>query len=242
VAILYEKPMSDTAIGNDSPFKHKPTYRTRLGDWLHVGGHAYRQAASRFLQELARYRECIVKSQVAPSIRRNWLLAFREDFRRMRGDETVTALRDFLRYGDPTLRHIAIWLLSQTADRFRLRGISAFCDDPSPQVRKHVAKALRRLEAWKLLEDIARANRDSRPIQWFAHAPLIHRPFRERLEHFVTTVDDSHVNEVVTPSRMPFWALDRAWEHSPPKSQFMIRRILRRIRHWVRWGTRPAEY
>jgi hypothetical protein len=41
---------------------------------------------------------------------------------------------------------------------------------------------------------------------------------------------------VSTSSRMPYWALERSWERSPPKSIVFIRRMLRRIRHWVRWG------
>jgi hypothetical protein len=189
---------------------------------------------SRFLNQLASHRRNIVESKGAPPL--TWLLIFREDFRRMRGDETVSGLRDFLKYGDPSLRHVGIWLLSQCADRFRLRGISEYSDDPSPQVRKHVAKALRRLEAWYLLDEIARANRDNRTIQWFAYAPINDRPFVERLANFVSTVDHSHAGEVFTNSRMPFWALERSWERTPPKSVLFIRRMLRRIRRWVRAG------
>ena len=154
----------------------------------------------------------------------------------MRGDETVVAIRHFVYAGDPTLRHIFIWLLSQAADRFRLRGISDFCYDPSPQVRKHVAKALRRLEAWWLLQEMARAFPDDATVQWFAHAPLSHRPFPDRLRNFVRNVDDSHADEVVTPSRMPFWRLEREWEGRGPKSVWYIRVMLWRIRRWVRGG------
>jgi hypothetical protein len=216
-------------------FNQKPAYRTRPRDWFFSGGHAHRRATSRFLDELANYRRSLVESRASAPNDRTWLLAFRGDFRRMRGDETVTALQDFLRYGDPSLRHVAIWLLSQAADRFRLRGIVDYSDDPSPQVRKHVAKVLRRLEAWYLLDDMARANSQDARIQWFASTP-IHRPFGERLESFARTVDDSHTGEVFTPSRMPFWALERSWNRTPPKSVALIRRMLRRIRHWVHWG------
>jgi hypothetical protein len=49
-------------------------------------------------------------------------------------------------------------------------------------------------------------------------------------------VDDSHADEVATPSRMPFWSVEKSWEYTPPKNTQLIRRMLRRIQHWVRWG------
>jgi hypothetical protein len=131
---------------------------------------------------------------------------------------------------------IAIWLWGKCADRFRLYGLSGFCYYRSPMVRKHVAKALRRLEAWSLLDDMAAAFPDDEKIRWFASAPISHGPFAERLANFKRNVDDSHAGEVVTPSRMPFWAAERAWDLTPPKGVHLIRRMLRRIRHWVRWG------
>jgi hypothetical protein len=73
-------------------------------------------------------------------------------------------------------------------------------------------------------------------IQYFANSPVTHRPFAERLSNYVASVDDSHAGEVATPSRMPFWALENSWDYTPPKSVQLIRRMLRRIRHWVRWG------
>jgi hypothetical protein len=103
-------------------------------------------------------------------------------------------------------------------------------------VRKHVAKALRRVEAWSRLDEMANAYPDDAAIQWFAKAPLTHRPFRERLSRYVQSVDDSHAGEVSTPSRMPYWARESSWDYTPPKSIRFIRRMLRRIRHWVRWG------
>jgi hypothetical protein len=131
---------------------------------------------------------------------------------------------------------LGVWLWAQCADRFRLYGLSAFCNDRSPLVRKHVAKALRRLEAWALLEEMAAACPDDARIQWFAHAPISYRSFPERLKRFARNVDDTHASEVSTPSRMPYWALERSWDYTAPKSVDLIRRILRRIRHWVRWG------
>jgi hypothetical protein len=99
-----------------------------------------------------------------------------------------------------------------------------------------VAKALWRLEAWLLLEEMATLYPEDAKVRWFAESRVTHRPFRERLSNFVKSVDDSHADEVATPSRMPYWAREKSWEYTPPKSRDLIRRMLRRIRHWVRWG------
>jgi hypothetical protein len=77
---------------------------------------------------------------------------------------------------------------------------------------------------------------DDARLQWLATASTVRRPFPDRLRNFKSMVDDSHAGEVATPSRMPYWAREVAWEYSPPKSVHVIRRMLRRIRHWVRWG------
>ena len=69
---------------------------------------------------------------------------------------------------------------------FGCTGWPAIAYDPSPQIRKHVAKALRRLEAWSLLDEMAAAYPDDDKIQWFANAPTTHRPFAERLEELHT--------------------------------------------------------
>jgi hypothetical protein len=129
---------------------------------------------------------------------------------------------------------LGVWLWGKCADRFRLYGLSAFCHDRSPQVRKHVAKALRRLEAWTFLQEMATANPDDVMIQQFATPPTSHRPFPERLTNFARNVDDSRAGEVVTPSQMPFWRLQRDWEGRSPKSGWYIRLMLWRIRRWVR--------
>jgi hypothetical protein len=172
-----------------------------------------------------------------------WLLPFRDEIReRFSGDSAVCGpgeaetIHYYLSYCPAGMVPICIWLISRCATRFRLFGISNFVCNSSPKTRKHVAKALRRLEAWTLLEEMATLYPDDAKVQWFAHAHTTSRPFRERLANFSRNLDDSHADEVYTPSRMPFWSLERSWEFTAPKSVVLIRRMLRRIRHWVRWG------
>jgi hypothetical protein len=83
-------------------------------------------------------------------------------------------------------------MLGKCADRFRLCGIADLRTSPSPHVRKHVAKALRRLEAWNLLDEMAKLYPNDAKLQWFANAPLSRPSFPARLSRYVATVNDSH--------------------------------------------------
>jgi hypothetical protein len=172
-----------------------------------------------------------------------WLLHYREEIRkRFSGNNAIVGpseadvIHYYMAHCPPAMIPICIWLISRCANRFRLYGIAEFARDPSPKIRKHVAKALRRLEAWTLLGEMATLYPEDANICWYAQAHTTPRSFPERLANFSRNVDDSHAGEVFTPSRMPFWALERSWERTPPKSVLFIRRMLRRIRRWVRAG------
>jgi len=174
--------------------------------------------------------------------KRTWLLPFREELRWIvagfdyRFDWDIEVVRFYLLRCPRTMIAVCVWLVGEFSDRKLLYELTVFRHDPSPQIRRHVAKALRRLEAWSHLRDMAAANLGDARIQWFATASTTHGPFAKRLENYKRCVDDSHAGEVTTPSRMPFWTGVRYWERTPPKSAAYIRRMLRRIRFWVRWG------
>ena len=175
---------------------------------------------------------------------RSWLLPYRRELRRLlagfdsRYDKAeIDVVRCYLLTCPRTMIAICVWLVGEFSDRSRLYELKTCRHDPSPQIRRHVAKALRRLEAWSYLRDMAAAYPGDARIQWFATAPTTHAPFAERLRNYKRSVDDSHAGEVATPSRMPFWVGVRYWERTPPKSATYIRRMLRRIRFWVRSGT-----
>jgi hypothetical protein len=181
-------------------------------------------------------RASAIKAAADRGAASSWLLPYRNDLRLAIQYTRLEPIKLYLTRCPLEMVPIAIWLWGKCADRFRLYGLSGFCYYRSPLVRKHVAKALRRLEAWSLLDEMATAFPDDERIRWLANAPISHGPFAERLANFKRNVDDSHADEVVTPSRMPFWAAERSWDRTPPKSIELIRRMLRRIRHWVRWG------
>lgn len=175
--------------------------------------------------------------------RRSVLLPFRSELRTLVAgfdsrcnNGEVDIVRYYLLTCPRTMIAICIWLIGRFTDRMHLYELKTFRHDSSPHVRRHVAKALRRLEAWRLLREMAKADPSDARIQWFAGAPTTHRTFAERLRNFASNLDDSHAGDVATPSRMPFWAQEDSWDRTSPKSVLFIRRMLRRIRHWVRWG------
>ncbi len=149
---------------------------------------------------------------------------------------SLDVIRYYMAYCPPDMVPVCVWLIGKRAKRYQTSDLEHLARDPSPTVRKHVAKALRRLEAGPLLEDMAVLFPDDAKVQWFAKTPVAHRAFKERLSAFVHSLDDSHAGEVTTPSQMPYWAAEKSWHRTPPKSIELIRRMLRRIRHWVRWG------
>jgi hypothetical protein len=175
--------------------------------------------------------------------KRTWLLPFRDELRGLLGgfdsrcdNGEVDVVRSYLLTCPRTMIAICVWLVGEFSDHKHLYELKTFRHDPSLQIRRHVAKALRRLEAWSYLREMAAADPDDARIQWFAKAPTSHSPFPERLRKYKRCVDDSHAGEVATPSRMPFWNGVSSWERTPPKSVAYIRRMLRRIRIYVRWG------
>jgi hypothetical protein len=162
-----------------------------------------------------------------------WLLKYRPYFRDVIRRGRLFYIRDYLNYCPDEMIPICVWLIGKSTDRFRQYDLKAFAHHPSGQVRRHLAKALRRLEAWAVLRQMAANYPDDVRLQWFALAPTVRRSFHERLQNFQQHIDDSHVGEVHTPSQMPFWAANRPWQRSPPKSVELIRRILRHIQQLV---------
>ncbi|MCI0333445.1 MAG: hypothetical protein L0228_09500 [Planctomycetes bacterium] len=225
-----------------APRNYTPTER-QWKRWRFWGRRLRTTSTFTLLKSIEAARRRAATEQQGSDPRHAWLLPYRFDLHNVYGgfhprcnEGEVDAICCYMAYCPPEMIPLCVWLLGKCADRFRHYGLQQFRHHPSPQIRKHVAKALRRVEAWSLLDEMARAYPDDAKIQWFAKAPVTQRPFPERLSNYVRSVDDSHAGEVTTPSRMPFWSLEESWDYTPPKSVELIRRILRRIRHWVRWG------
>jgi hypothetical protein len=213
-----------------------PVYRVRIKDWFSSKDFAGSvHTAHSFLSQLSEYRrELLNSTNPRPNWRQTWLIPFRDEFRALVEHGAAPVIARHLLNGDRELRALHIWLLSQFADRYRLISIDRFASDPSPVVRKHVAKALRRLGAWHQLDLMAKANPENDRIQWFAFAPTTTRGFTERLQSFKVHVDDSHKPAAHESSRMEYWSLHKPWQGNPPKSIQFIRNILLRIRQILR--------
>jgi hypothetical protein len=182
-------------------------------------------------------RRKLVAAADSERLEPTWLLPFRHTFRQIEASGRIGSIKRYLNTCPPEMVPLCVWLIARQADRSRLWGLDHEWDHPSAQVRWHVAKALRRTDAWRVVEEMARRDPHNERLQRLALSPDIRRPFSARLQAYKLDVDDSHAGEVVTPSRMPYWAREHEWEYTPPKSRDLIRRMLRRIRHWVRWGT-----
>jgi hypothetical protein len=175
--------------------------------------------------------------------KRTWLLQFRRELRpilegfdsRCNNGE-VDIVRYYLLTCSQRMIPICVWLIGRFADRMHLYELTTFRHSRSPQLRRHVAKALRRLEGWSYLRDMAKANPGDARIQWYATAPTVHGPFAERLRKYKSHVKTGDGDDVAAPAHMPFWSLEKHWSYTPTKSVLYIRRILRRIRRRVRWG------
>ena len=210
-------------------FKQKPGYSSRPLDWLHTGGRGKRAAARRFFRHLS--DTCAVDSARATAPR---LLCYRTDFRRLVADEQVVLFQRYLSDANPLVRSLAVWMLGQCANRCNLLGIENYCQDASPMVRKHVAKALYRLEAHQILREMSLRYPSDAAVQWFAQDKPNNTRFEERLSDFSRHVVTSQPQHLDSAEPMTFWARFENWLLTPPKSNSYIRAILERIRKAAR--------
>jgi len=169
-----------------------------------------------------------------------WPMSFRHELRRLFAEYDVRS-----NYGEVAIVHyymlacppamipVCVWIISRLGVAPNLSEIMSLRRSLSPQRRRHLAKALRRLKAWAALRQLAAENPNDHRIQRLATSPPSPRTFAERLKNFAETVDQSHAGDVHTPSQMEYWAVDRWWQRSPPKSIEFIRRILRHIHRLV---------
>lgn len=197
----------------------------------------YDRAAARFLRELVVYRDWLVFSNRS---NHSWLLPFRNDFRRLTKDFASQGIRRFLqeRRPDSPCYALGISLLGRSASKHSTIGLETLPGDKDPRTRCHFARALRRLESWPRLRQLA----DDYPDDEFVQAMLAlphNRNFRQRLARFAEHVDQSHAEEAAHASKMPLWRREAEWEATPPKNASWIRYFLERIRRWVHGNVVP---
>lgn len=140
-----------------------------------------------------------------------------------------------------SLRLLAIWIRGRIGGTLGSLRFASFSNYPSEKVRKEVARACRRMSAWKQLTRMVhnerlRPDASQRVIRIATHQP--NRPYSDRLGDAMSLFRSRGVREVPR---------DRHSENAmfvssnvsrdcglPPKSQGLIGLILWRIRNLVR--------
>jgi hypothetical protein len=176
--------------------------------------------------------------------RHAWPLRFRSELRKLftefdiRWNAGELEILQFYMIRCPfSMVPVCVWIFSRLSNRENIGELKSLRNRLPPSTRKHLAKALRRLQAWSLLGELAAENPHDGRIQWFAHAAPTQLSFARRLERFTASVDQSHATEVQTPSQMKYWDSGLVWQLTPPKSRELIRRILKHIHRLVRRPT-----
>jgi hypothetical protein len=224
----HAQPAADSPTSPQAPAPRTPSV------WKKLFKRRRQHGVIRFLNEL--HERLLASQHPAVNLQRTWLVPFRPQFRHAIQNEAAPALRYYLASCPPEMTPLAVWLLGRCADSCRLYDLPDFARDASPVVRRHAARALRRLEAWSQLEDVARLFPNDRRLQWYAYATIIKRPHSERLRSFTQFVDASNAAAAAGPSRMPLWFGDLDWIRRPPKSGAYIRRLLMHIHRLVHGG------
>lgn len=150
-----------------------------------------------------------------------------------------------------------VWLLGQIESQYAIQSVAARASHPHPRVRAEVVRSLRRMRAWHALRSIEVGHWDPwLRAQATPHKPL---PFEERLEAFAATCCDQTAARTTADSeRLPSGipndvaavandrdrelVLSPGLQHDqgrPPRSPYLIARVLRRIRRLVR---RPVRH
>jgi hypothetical protein len=207
-----------------------PCYELRSGDLFAPCNFEFGQrrrtmravdwAAARFLLTLA----------LRLDLRRT---AFRQDFRNILDDDAVGGLAWAIGHGGDQSKRLAVWLVGRL-ERRRLAWLVAplRCSD-SPAVRKEVARALRRMDAWT---ELATMSGDP-AVRQFA-VPPVRRPFADRIGSFLGHVAAGP--PVGARASMPLVVNVSPLAGRPPRSAATIRRVLETIRRLVH-GLRGAE-
>jgi hypothetical protein len=210
--------------------------RWQLRQWGTLANRRGEVHAAKLLRQVEAARVNRDSSGDWPSLNYDWLLSYRNEIRKViDGRESESILR-YLAKCPRAMVPFGVWLLAKCSDRFRTNHLADFCRHPSPAVRKHVAHALWRLEAWHRLASMAKEWPEDEAVQRFAAkavASIESRPFDERFNRYARHVNQSHAPDAAAASRMPYWALNPSWSRTPPKSVEFIRRMLQRIHRWV---------
>ena len=208
-----------------------PTFPAAAEYSFYLAGRRWRMgasdiAANRFLKQLVATRAKAKNEGVAP----RKLIACRGDFRRILSAYTTAGLLQSLQSDSDEEQRIALWLLGRAHDRSVVSAVHLFSSAKPKSLRREAVRALRRLEAWAELRQIAKFDFDEQ-IRRIA-TPRKSRDFSSRLSQFTGDVQTS----AVEPPRPEFRLLTdlNPLGSGRPKSTDWIARLLRHIHFLVR--------
>jgi hypothetical protein len=171
------------------------------------------------------------------------LLSFRGDFRAILADEPIPEMLWCVVFGKGLSRRIATWLLGRVRYHRGVAVLATHCQyEADPALRRQVAKAFLRLEAWSQLRDMAALDRDPIVRRIAASASRPPAAFQGRLSRFLNEdVKASAVPAGPRRERPTFFVNATPGVGLPPKSPWFIRMILERIRRLVHGSSEEGD-
>jgi len=155
------------------------------------------------------------------------LLASRPRFRDIIRHERITGLFWCVESREPDVVRLAIWLMGRIRAGVPISEIMPYCHSPDLRIRREVARALRRLNAWAELRAIAEDD-DPRVRQLAVQRPAA--PFATRLARVTIAAAAPEAPR----ARPAFFARLPFGPERPLKTPEFIRAMLERIRQLVR--------
>jgi hypothetical protein len=183
-------------------------------------------AANEFLKQLVATRSD-VKSD---GVNRRKLMGCRSDFRRILSAYTTVGLLRSLMSSSDEEQRIALWLLGKAHDRSVVTAVTSFASGQPKSLRREAVRALRRLEAWAELREIAKFDFDEQ-IRRMA-TPRESRDFSSRLSRFTGRLQ-LFAWDAPRPEFRLLTTLNPK-ESGRPKSTDWIARLLHHIQFLVR--------
>ncbi len=129
--------MSQDIDAPDFVSLHFPTVKRGARHWRHIQQRYTEDWVLKLLRQIDNDRAEGHGTDVA------WLIPYRPEIRAVIRNSHPASIHSYLAKCQSEMIPLCVWLLGQCAEPRRHYGLSAFRYDPSPQIRKHVAKALR---------------------------------------------------------------------------------------------------
>ena len=166
------------------------------------------------------YGECCISSDCA------WAIRTRPIIREIQASHQVAVLTSVVdRTPDPVLRIIAIWLRGRCRGTLGTKILAKCAKHPDFHTRKETVRALKRMSAWSILDDIANSDDNERIRRMATCQPA--RPISQRIADF--TLNLARIPSSATKRRLYVSSKLDITRRKPPKSLATIRNILRRI-------------